>query len=524
MRMKKLRAVSLMLALALSMGVLAGCGSSASSSTAASAAGSAAGSTAATNAKKDIVVVMPEDMETFDPVGSSARSTMAITKMMYTTLYVTDENSQPVAVLADSMDVLSDTEIQFTIHQGAKFSDGSEITTDDVIYNLERALASPNFSTLMKAVTGFEKVDDYTFKILTSGPAPSIQLALCHPGTSIVSKAYAEGAVASGDWSNPVCSGQYVLDHRTIGQEVKLVKNDQYFDEATAAANDSITFKYVPEASSRTIMVETGEADVNFQFAAADYNTVADNTALKLYQKTGTIVQYYGYDTTKAPFDNVKVRQAMCYAFDRDAIVQVVAEGLGTPAYSVLPPSTLGYNENPAGYTYDVEKAKALLTEAGYGDGFDIEICVYNDIGAAIAPVLQGYLAELKINATINRYESSVRMDMLANHQVPSFAMSWGAMSDADLVLPRLFTEEAIGAMNFTFYSNDELTALLDEARGTYDNDTRKGLYEKAVAKLAEDAPWCPLYIPDVFALTRADLQGVALDGEGIINLYALHY
>lgn len=520
----KFRVVSLVMALAMAVGVLAGCSGSSSSSGSTAASGSTTTSGASTAGKTDLVIVMPEDLETFDPVNSSARCTMAITRMLYTTLYVPDAEGQPQPLLAESMDVISDTELHFNLVKGAKFSDGSEITADDVVASLNRALASPNFSTLMGAIESFEKVDDYTVKAVTSGPAPSIQLALSHNGTSILPAEYIEEAEASGDWSNPICSGPYVLDHRTIGQEVKVVKNEDYFCTERAAQNTSITFKYVPEASSRTIMVETGEADANYMFAAADKDTVAGNSDLTLHTNTGTVVSYFGFDTTMAPFDDVRVRQAMCYAFDREAIIDIVCEGLGKPSYTIMPPSTLGYVENAGGYSYDPEKAKELLAEAGYADGFTTDLVVFNDAGAAAAPVLQNYLAAVGITANIQRYESSVRMDMLANHEVPTFFGSWGAMSDADLVLPRLFTEAAIGGMNFSFWYDEECTALLEEARNTYDTEERVSLYNEAVTMIDQDAAWAPLYIADVFGLTRADLQGVVLDGEGLIDFWALHY
>ena len=104
------------------------------------------------------------------------------------------------------------------------------------------------------------------------------------------------------------------------------------------------------------------------------------------------------------------------------------------------------------------------------------------------------------------------------------FSGQWGAMSDADLVLPRLFTQEAIGGMNFTHYTNPQLDELFAAGRSTYDEAERVSIYEDCVTLLADEAPWCPLYIPSAFALTNADLQGVELSGESIINMWNLHY
>lgn len=474
--------------------------------------------------REDLIICMPEDLETLDPVGTSAMATQFVHRVLYVRLYNEDTDGQPVPWLLKNFEAVSDTEIDIEIHDNATFSDGSPLTAEDVVASLDRCLASPIFNTLMKSVEGFEVVDDYNFKILTTGPSPSVRLALMHPGTGILPKAFLEEVEETKDWSSPVTSGPYRFDKREIGDYVTIVKVDDFFDEETSAKNNSLTFKFVPEASSRTIMVETGEADVNFRFATADYQRASENEDLKIHEHVGVIVQYIGFDTTQEPFTDKLVRQAVCYAINREDVMTVVAEGLGTIAYSVLPPSTLGHVENPAGYEYNPEKAKELLAEAGYENGFDTTLVAFNDLGKRVAEIVQMFLAEVGINAEIETYDSSVRLSMLANHQCPMLAGQWGAMSDADLVLPRLFTEEAIGGMNFTFFTDPRLDDLFEKARSTYDEEERVKYYNECVEILAEEAPWCPLYIPSSLALTRADLQGVELGGETLLNIYKLHY
>lgn len=476
--------------------------------------------------KSNLVICMPEDLETFDPVASSAMSTMTITKVIYTRLYTTDENMQPQPLFVKEMKVVSDNEVDFVIPTDKSFSDGTTITAEDIVYCLERARQSPNFQTLMKGIKSFEVIDATTIKANTEGPVPYIQLALAHPGTSILPKAYVEQAIATNDWNSPVCSGQYVVKSRAIGSSTVIEKNDLYWDAAgeSAAKNTSITFSVVPEASSRTIQVQTGEADVNYSFSTSDYATVTEDAALKLYEKTGSVVQYLCMNTQLAPYDNEKVRQAICYAVDREAIMLIAADGFGTVEYSVLPPSTLGYEENPFGYDYDPEKAKKLLSEAGYPNGFETPLIAFNDRGKRVCEAVQQYLAEVGITANIQSYDSGVRMDMSNSNQIPFMAAQWGAMSDAGLVLPRLFTESAIGGMNFSKYTNPKLDKLFDVAQNSYDTDTRVKAYKESVEILAEAAPWCPIYIQNSFCLARADLQGVSLDGESLIDIYQLHY
>ncbi len=201
-----------------------------------------------------------------------------------------------------------------------------------------------------------------------------------------------------------------------------------------------------------------------------------------------------------------------------------IANQLNTDAYNLYDADgklcSIGYCYE----CYGIIVNKALLAEAGYADGFDTTIVAFNDLGKRVCEVVQMFLAEVGINAKIETYDSSVRQSMIANHQVPMFSGQWGAMADADLVLPRLFTKEAIGGMNFTHYTNPKLDELFAAGRSTYDEEERVRIYNEAVAILADEAPWCPLYIPSAFCLTNANLQGVEVNGESIINMQNLHY
>lgn len=475
-------------------------------------------------AKEDLVICMPEDLESFDTSASSAMSSQAIYKSIYVLLYGEDTNGQPVDWLAKSLNVISDNEVHVVIHDNYKFSDGSAITAEDVVATLRRCKESPTFNTLMKAITAFDVVNPTTISIKTTGPAPAIKLALMHPNTGILQKAYIEKATAANDWSNPVCSGPFMVAERVVGTRTKLVKNPHFTDPTTSAKSNSITFMYVPEANSRTMLVETGEADVNFSFDTAGYKNAKENPKLKIWEHDGTVTRHLCLDVTLKPFDDKRVRQAVSYAINREDAITITTEGLASPSYAPLPPSTLGYLQNPQNYTYDPEKAKSLLAEAGYPDGFSTKLITFNDWGRRLAEAVQPDLAAVGINVEIETYDFNVRSNMVKQHQVPMMTASWGAMSDADLVLPRLFTEAAIGGTNSSFFHDPRLDKLFEDARHTYDTNARIKLYEESVKILADENPWACILVPTAFCLTTADLKGVELSGESIINFYKLHY
>jgi ABC-type transport system substrate-binding protein len=179
---------------------------------------------------------------------------------------------------------------------------------------------------------------------------------------------------------------------------------------------------------------------------------------------------------------------------------------------------------NAGNYRYDVAKAKELLAEAGYGNGFSTTISTFVDLDVKIAEVVQVYLAAVGITANITRVEAAVRTEMTNAHQIPTLCGRWGANTDADMVLPRILGRAGIGGANSTFYWTPALEELYVRGRSYFTPEDRIPYYEEAQKIIMEDAPWAPLYVGKAFALTRANLQGVLVDMESAKHLYRLHY
>lgn len=485
----------------------------------------AAAAAIAAEPKKDLVVCMAEDLETFDTTATSALNTQAIFRTIHIRLYYEDEDGAPMPWLVKEFNVIDpNKEVQIVIHDNFKYTDGTAVTAEDVAASLMRCKASPMFGVMMRLIDSFEAIDATTLKINLSGPAPALQTVLSHGNTGIMPKSYLERAAATGDWSEPITGGPYMLAERSVGRFTKVVKNPHHTFQETQARSESITFLFVPDASSRQIMVETGEADVNFAFATQGLKTAEANPDLKVHSRSSNVTQYICLDNTLKPFDDKRVRQAISYALNRDDIITMVLEGRGEPSYAPLSPLTMGYLDNPAKISYDPEKAKALLAEAGYPNGFDTKLMAFNDIGKRVAEAAQGYLADIGINAEIETYEASVRANMVKAHQVPMMVGSWSAFTDAELVLPRLFGEAAFGTTNMSYFSDPRTEELFVKARSTYDAEARTKFYEQADAILAEECPWACIYHPTTFTLTRADLKGVRQSGSGILNFWRLYY
>ncbi len=216
----------------------------------------------------------------------------------------------------------------------------------------------------------------------------------------------------SGDeFSNPVGSGPYTFVEWVSGDKITLKKNENYFDADNMGQMDTITFKVIPEGTSRTIALETGEVDVVDELPSNDVSKVEDASDLTMYSSASTRIDYLGMNTQMAPFDNKLVRQAFNYAVDKQAVMMVAIDGTGVATESILAPSMLGYKASE--YKYDPEKAKELLAEAGYPDGFELTLWASGDQRKRMAEVIQANLMEVGITATIEMLEWGTYIDEL---------------------------------------------------------------------------------------------------------------
>jgi len=472
----------------------------------------------------DIVIVQANDMITFDTTVTTLLYNADIQYEIYSRLFVATPENEYVPELCKSYERVSDTEWHFTIYSGVKFHDGSELTIDDVVYSLNRAKDSAMMKNLYAPVVSITKLDDESLCIITDGPYPGLTAALGHSASSILSQEYTEWCIANDDWSKPIGTGRYKFDSREIGDYVKLVRFDDYFNQDDPARNASLTIKVIPEATARTIAVETGEADVNVDFSTADYERVLSEGELKIWVRNGGTPHGLGMDVTQEWLDNELVRQAISYAVDRESCLEVGYDGLGIVTYSPLAPHCIGYVNNPLDmYSYNVEKAKELMAEANC-TGFDTELIVISSTDEKVAVVIQANLAEIGINVEIVRIEASVFTATVLEHGAPLYINNWGCFRDPDLFIGRRFGTVGLGAANRNWFATDELDAMIVEARSTFDEEERAEYYKAIQEYLAVEMPEAELYVPDLFTLTSKDIKGVVINHDRPYRYYSLHF
>jgi len=475
---------------------------------------------------EDITIVQALDMVSWDPVNTSDLSNGYVINNVYSKLFTFDENINGIEEMTETHERVSDTEWHFKIYENILSHDGVPITAEDVVYSLNRTKEGTAIGALFTPVKEITQLDDYTISITTDGPYPALPTALTHQATCIVPKHYAEQAEASGDWSKPIGTGRYTFESRVVGDNVKLSRFDDYFNQEDKALNKSLTFKVVPEGTSRTIAVETGAADLNVDFDTVDFDRVATDPNVSLWEHYSQTVWHLGMDNTLEWFDNPLVRQAIAYAVDRDACMKVGHNGKGTVVYNsaTFAPTCLGAIENPLNmYSYDPEKAKQLMEEAGC-PGFETEIIVFRDETQRIAQLVQSYLEVIGIDAKITRIENAVFASAISDHKAPMYITSWGSYWDPDMFLARRFGTAGIGGVNRNWYLNEELDKLIVQGRSTFDEDERIDVYKEIQEFLAKESPEVDLYVSIMYAMSSKDLQGVEINVERPHNYYKLHY
>ena len=458
--------------------------------------------------KDALIVAQGADAKTLDPHASNDSPSSRVIKQINETLVVQNESMELEPGLAESWEKIDDLTFEFKLKQGVKFHNGEELKASDVEFTLLRAKESANVGHIVGAIETIEIIDDYTVRIATAEPFAPLLAHLAHPGASILS----EKAVtdAGDDYGQaPVGTGAFKFEKWTNGDSIELIRFDEYHGELPKIKN--LTFRNIAEATNRTINLETGEIDIAYDILPSDLSRIEEDENLELYRAVNLSTTYIGFNAQKKPFDDVRVRQAINYAVDVESIIGAVMEGVGEQANGPLGPNVWGSNQSLEPYGYEVEKAKALLAEAGYADGFKTTIWTNdNKTRMDIAEIVQNQLKAVNIEAEVQVVEWGAYLDGTARGEHDMFILGWTTVTgDADYGLYALYHSSQFGdAGNRTFYGNERVDELLDKARVAVDTAEREALYLEAQQIIRDEAPWIFLYSGEYLDATRANVGG----------------
>ncbi|MFW5786652.1 MAG: ABC transporter substrate-binding protein [Halanaerobiales bacterium] len=437
------------------------------------------------------------DAKTLDPHKASAAGSMRYIENMYNTLlrYKKGTYGELEGDLAREHEVSEDgLEYTFYLHENVKFHNGDEVTSEDVKYSIQRIIDQKVRESQFDSVEAIETPDRYTVKFKMSEKVSPFTTFLAYPMNAIVNKDVVEDNDGSLDTID-AGSGPFKLDEWEKDQHLIIEKFDDYFIEDKPYL-DEVEFKPIPDSNARTTALRNEEIDMILAVEAEDIEKFEDEDEIVVKTEPGSYWEYLGLNTKEGPLSDKKVRQAVSWALDRKQINDMVKFGHATPLTGgPIPPGHWAHPDLDIYPEQDLEKAKSLLEEAGYGDGFSTDLIVLSDNKAQknAATIIKQQLQQIGIDLEVRSLESSVYFDKLGEQDFNMTVIGWVGFVDPDEFLYNIFhTGEK---SNQQAYSNSEVDKLLEEGRKTFDQEERKKIYREAIEIIAKDAPMAFLYV-----------------------------
>ncbi|WP_188455807.1 glutathione ABC transporter substrate-binding protein [Virgibacillus oceani] len=479
---------------------------------------------------KDITIAVAANFISMDPHDTNDTLSYSAQKTMMQGLVGFDKDMNVVPVLAKEYSANKDaTEFTFKLQEGVTFHDGTPFNAEAVKVNLDR-LTDPDStlirSSLFEVIEETVVVDEYTVKVKLSEPFGAMINTFAHPAGMMLSpKALEEyGDEVS---QHPVGTGPYVFKDWQPGDHLTVTKNEDYWN-ATENEVDSITFKPTPENGTRIAMLQTGEADFIYPVPAEQAESVKGKDGIIVENAPSIIVRYLAMNNMKEPFNDVKVRKAINYAINKEAFIGVVMKGFATPMDSIIAPNTQFYSKQEP-YKYNIEKAKELLAEAGYEDGFKTTIWGSNSSSTLKGmEFIQQQLAQINVEAEVVPMETGTLSDSIWSVQNPEDAeieMYYGGWSpstgDADWgIRPLVGGENAFPpkSYNTAYYNNEEVNSLIADGLATADLEAREQAYAEAQKIIWEETPWAFLSVDDTIYGKKNYLEGIYLLPDGSLS------
>jgi peptide/nickel transport system substrate-binding protein len=461
----------------------------------------------------ELIILLPVEFESFNPNTVTSQPGTNVFQNVLETLV---ERDRATPLLAESWETVDDLTWQFHLREGVSFTNGEAFNADVVKFSIERVLREDNensaaqglFSSVIASV---DVVDEYTVNVVTQAPFPSL--------LDLIVDAYMlppEIADNEDFSSNGVGTGAYMLESWTVGEAIILVKNPDYWGDEPYF--DRVIYRPVPEASVRSTELRTGNADIITQVPIEELGRL-DEAGIEVVQVPSTQSMRIHLNAGEPPFDNTLVRQAMNYAIDRETILATLLEGAGQLMASASGPNIFGYDPSIEPYPYDPDMARALLEEAGYGDGVDITIQFTEGRyvrDRAIGEAITAQLAEVGINVNANFSEFSQWLELF-NQEGNGFMVIAQEDNVNTLMAPNFAsTSESFKRYG---YGNDEVDALIAQASVELDEAAREALYQELNQVLHDDVPWVFMWNPvDIYGIAD-DLQGFAPTGVGFFYI-----
>lgn len=475
------------------------------------------------------------------PLFASDSASADISGKVFNGLTKYDKNLNIVGDLAERWTISKDgKEIIFYLRKNIKWHDGKEFTADDVIFTY-KAITDPKnptpYSSNYGPVKEVKAVDKYTVKVSYEKPfAPALESW----GMGIIPKHLLEGRELfnSSFNRNPIGTGPYKFKEWITGQRIILEKNSYYF-EGTPFFEKFIS-RIIPDPSTMFLELRFGGIDF-MGLAPAQYKYYGQKANFKkyfnIYRYPSFGYTYIGYNLKNPLFTEKKVRQAITHAINKREIIEGVLLGYGTPCTGPFPPSSWAFNPDVRDFEYAPEKAKKLLSEAGWkldndgiliknGKRFSFILLVNqgNEARLKTAQIVKEQLKKVGIELNIRVLEWQSFLELVTKRQFQAVLLGWSLSRDPDLYDIFHSSKTKPGEFNFVGYGNPEVDILIEKAREVLDREERKKLYKRVHALITEDQPYTFLYVPDTIIAINKRIKGIEPAAAGIWHNYIHWY
>ncbi|MCH5342853.1 MAG: ABC transporter substrate-binding protein [Acetatifactor sp.] len=450
------------------------------------------------------VVGIQQDIDSLDPHKATAAGTKEVLFNIFEGLVKPDENGNLINAVASDYTISEDGLVYtFTLRDNVKFHNGNAVTAEDVKYSLERVSGlldgTPLIST-MSTIQAVDILDENTVQV-TVGSA-NAELLYSFTAAIIPAGSGEEEAV------DPIGTGPFSFVSYTPQEGIVVAKNADYWQEGLPYL-DEVTFKIVTSADTALLELQSGSIDIYPYLTDSQSQTLGDTH--QVIASPSNVVQALFLNNTVAPLDDVKVRQAILYAIDKDSVNDFVGGGSGTVISSAMLPTLKDFYvdlNDVYGNTADVEKAKKLLTEAGYPDGFDLEIAIPSnyEFHMQTGEVIVEQLKAVGINATINAVEWNTWLTDIYNGRQYAATISGITCDQTPGYLLNRFQTES--SKNFINFRNEEYDKTYLEAQGVQDMAGRSDYYAELQQILVDEASTAFLQVPANITAISKRLSG----------------
>lgn len=465
-----------------------------------------------------INVGITDDIVSLDVAGTKDILSETVGRCVFSTLYVFDEKLNLTPCLAENAEQVSELEWKFTIRKDVKFHDGSSLTASDVVFSINRAMTIEKAEQSLQVIDSIESLDEQTIRVITKEPMANLPSLFVRTSTSVMS----EKAMRNPEYdvNKPVGSGPFKVLERVEGKEIRLERFDNYF--ASHAKSRYLSFVVEPSEPNSTASLLNGKFDVLYRVAANDGDYLKLNESVNIYQVDSTKTELLILNPRVDPISNILVRQAIACAIDKQNIVDNVLSGYGSVQSSMIPAPLAGY-EDFTDYSYDPARARELLEQAGYVNGFDFTVLTFDSQRKKLMEYLKLDLAKVNINLNYEFLELKDYLAIVETGQQMGSIMSWTSNDDPDSTLTQLYSKAGHATVNQSGYTDPRVEELLEQGRKENNSEKRSAIYQEANEIIANSYYSLPLYQPAVLVAARTEIEGVQINPQGIFgyeNLY----